>query len=103
MSDAAWLREGFLARAKKIGKRRCAPLSRNRTPLGCFLSDYAVGVDNELFRCAFVEVLIALGRVVERDHSCIYDPRNGQAIMQNSLHQLPVILQHRRLASVEMQ
>jgi hypothetical protein len=47
---------------------RC-PITEQDPPPGCLLSYYAVGIDDELFRCAFIEVLIALGRVVERDHS----------------------------------
>ena len=61
----------------------------------------AVGIKDKLLGCSFVESGIALRGVAERKNGGVYDFCNGQAVMQDGLHELAVVLQHRRLASVE--
>jgi len=61
----------------------------------------AVGIKDKLLGCSLVERRIAFGGVTKRKNRGIYDFCNGQAIMQDGLHELAVVLQHRRLASVE--
>src|ERR1700732_4729088 len=61
----------------------------------------AVRVDNEFVRHAGVEAPVAIGRLVEADHLDVDDFGDGKPIPENRLHQLPVVLQYRRLAGVE--
>ena len=60
-----------------------------------------MGVKDKLLGCSFVESGIALRGVAERKNGGVYDFCNGQAVMQDGLHELAVVLRHRGLASVE--
>src|SRR5882762_2683414 len=58
-------------------------------------------VDHEFIGHAGIETPIAIRRLVETDHLDVDDLGDGKPVPQNRLHQLPVVLQHRRLARVE--
>ena len=52
-------------------------------------------------RRALVEVLVALGRVVERDHGGVDGLGDLAAVVEDRLHQLAVVAHHRALAGGE--
>ena len=58
-------------------------------------------VDDKLLRHAVVELGVALGRVVEADNLHVHGLGNLDFVVQDGLHQLAVVLHHRRLAGVE--
>src|ERR1700749_737880 len=60
-----------------------------------------MGIDDELLRCSLVEVLVALRSVVESDYCCVDDLRDRQTVVQDGLHELPVVLEDGGLASEE--
>src|SRR5947209_4104546 len=63
--------------------------------------DDAVGVDDELFGGALVEVLIALGGVVEADDARVDVPGDRDLVVEDALHELAVVLHDRALAGGE--
>ena len=58
-------------------------------------------IDDELLRCSLVEILVALRSVVEGNHGCVDDLRDGQAVVEDRLHKLPVVLEDGGLAGEE--
>ena len=58
-------------------------------------------VEDELHGSPLVEIGIAFGRLLERDHLRIDDVRDGDAIVQDRLHELTIVAQDRRLAGKE--
>ena len=60
-----------------------------------------MGIDDELLRCSLVEVLVALRSAVEGDDGCVDDLRDGQTVVQDGLHELPVVLEDGGLAGEE--
>src|SRR3954447_14089980 len=58
-------------------------------------------VDHKLFRRAFVEVLVALRSLVEGDDGRVAGFGRVDAVMQDRLHELPVVPQDGALAGVE--
>src|SRR5215208_2365669 len=64
-------------------------------------ADHAVGVDDVLAGRALVEVLVALGGLVERDHGRIDVLGDLHLVVQDRHHQLTVVLHHRALAGLE--
>src|SRR5215216_710030 len=66
-----------------------------------WLGDHAVGVDDVLAGRALVELLVALGGLVERDHGRIHVPGDLHLVMQDRHHQLAVVLHHRALTGLE--
>lgn len=58
-------------------------------------------VDDKLLGCSLVEILVALRRIVERDHRYVHRLRNLNAVMQYRLHELPVITHNRTLTGGE--
>ena len=65
------------------------------------LAEHFVRIKNEFSGHTGVKLLVSLWRVVQADHRRIHDPGDRQPVMQDGLHQLPVITQHRRLACRE--
>src|SRR5258708_7116876 len=63
--------------------------------------DHAVGVDDELFGGAFVEVLVALGGVVEGDGGDVDGFGDLDLVVEDALHQGAVVLHDGALAGVE--
>src|SRR4029453_18545978 len=66
-----------------------------------WLGDHAVRVDDVLAGRALVELLVALGGLVERDHGGVDVLGDLHLVMQDRHHQLPVVLHHRALAGGE--
>jgi hypothetical protein len=60
-----------------------------------------MGIDDELLRSSFIEVLIALRSLVKCDNGCVDDLRDGQTVLQNGLHELTVVLEDGGLAGKE--
>src|SRR6266566_7854331 len=60
-----------------------------------------VRIDDELVRDAGVEVLVTFRRLLKTDHLDIDDLGDGQSVPEYRLHELPIVLQHRRLAGME--
>ena len=61
----------------------------------------SVGIEDELYGRALIEIGITFGRFLERDHLRINDVRDWDAIVQDRLHELTVVAQDRRLAGKE--
>src|SRR5215218_6974415 len=70
-------------------------------PPVCSSGDHAVGVDDVLAGRALVEVLVALGGLVERDHGRIHVLGDLHLVVQDGHHQLAVVLHHRALTGLE--
>src|SRR6266516_3044749 len=68
---------------------------------GWSVGDQAVRVEDELLGGPFVEVLIALRRLVERDDSGVDIARDLHPVVKDRHHQLPVVGHHRALAGGE--
>src|SRR5512132_2920151 len=66
-----------------------------------WLGDHAVGVDDVLAGRALVEVLVALGGLVERDHGRVDVLGDLHLVVQDGHHQLAVVLHHRALTGLE--
>ena len=60
-----------------------------------------MGVEYEFHGSSLVEIGIAFGRVFERDDLRIHDVGDGDAIVQDRLHELAIVAQDRRLAGEE--
>lgn len=60
----------------------------------------AVRVEYEFHCSSLVEIGIAFGCLLERDHLRI-EVRDGDAIVQDRLHELTIVAQDRRLAGKE--
>ena len=58
-------------------------------------------VKDKLLGCSFIELSITLRGIAEGKYGGVYDFCNRQAAMQDGLHELAVVLQHRGLAGVE--
>ena len=65
------------------------------------LGHQPVRVDHEFVRDPGIEMTVALGCSVEADHLDVDDLADREPTPQNCLHQLPVVLQHRGLPSVQ--
>ena len=63
--------------------------------------DHSVRIKNELLRRALVEVPIAYGRVVERNDGRVDSLGDLNLVVQNGLHQLTIVPEHRALTRVE--
>src|SRR5215217_6476114 len=63
--------------------------------------DHAVGVEDVLAGRALVEVLVALGGLVERDHGRVDVLGDLHLVVEDRHHQLAVVLHHRALAGLE--
>src|SRR4029077_14046571 len=50
---------------------------------------------------ALVEFGVTLRRILKADGLCVHDLRDRQAVVQQRIHELPVIAEDRRLAGVE--
>src|SRR5215213_8126164 len=64
-------------------------------------ADHAVGVEDVLAGRALVEVGVALGGLVERDHGRIHVLGDLHLVVEDRHHQLTVVLHHRALAGLE--
>src|SRR4029077_9950746 len=60
-----------------------------------------VRIDNELICDTGVEVFVAFRRLLKIDHLDIYDLGDRQSVPEYRLHELPIVLEHRRLAGME--
>src|SRR5262245_38914005 len=58
-------------------------------------------VDDVLLRSAFVKILVSAWGFIQRDDRRVDSLCDLDLVVQNSLHQLPVVAQHRALAGVE--
>src|SRR5271154_2544008 len=58
-------------------------------------------VQDELLGHSRIESGVSLGCIAERNDRSIDDLGDGQTIMQDSLHQLPVVFQNRGLTCIE--
>src|SRR5688572_14115438 len=66
----------------------------------CYVSgrfSVAVRIENELHRRALIEIGIAFGCLLKRDHLRIDDVRDWDAIVEDRLHELAIVAQDRRL------
>src|SRR5919107_4417871 len=70
-------------------------------PPVCWSGDHAVRVEDVLSGRALVEVLVALGRLVERDHGRVDVAGDLHLVVQDRHHQLAVVAHHRALAGGE--
>src|SRR5206468_9081330 len=68
--------------------------------LGC-LRNSTMRIKNILLSRAFVEIPVALRRLVQRHNCRVDDLRYRETVMQDCLHQLSVITEHRRLPGEE--
>src|SRR5215467_4264251 len=98
----------FLARTKLsknsnvAGKRPTATKDRSglcEVQLRC--CDQTVWIEHELLRRSFVEVLVTLNRPFQLDDGHVDRLSDLDFVVQDSHHQLPVVLQHRTLARGE--
>src|SRR6266850_1893577 len=65
------------------------------------LGELPVRIDDELVRDAGVEVFVAVRGLLKTNHLDVDDLSDGQSVPKDRLHELPVVFQHRRLASME--
>src|SRR5260370_27386204 len=65
------------------------------------LGELPMRINDELARDAGVEVFVTFRRPLETDHLDIDDLGDGQSVPEDRLHELPIVLQHRRLAGME--
>src|SRR5688572_4478892 len=63
--------------------------------------DQAVRVEHELLGRALVEVLVAVRRLVQRDHRGVDRLRDLRTVVEDHLHEAVVVLHHRTLAGGE--
>src|SRR5438270_7831596 len=80
--------EGFVSAQTLHAAFETAATSHSR---GC---DGAVWVDDVFLRCALIEILIPAGSFVQRDHGHVACLGGMHLVVQDRLHELPVVAQH---------
>src|ERR1039457_505191 len=74
------------------------PLASYRQSAVKTLRYHLVRIDHELLRCPLIEILVAFRRFIESKHCGVDSLRRVELLVENGVHELPVIAHDRALA-----